>query len=81
MLDNKPLMIFVKPVEGRRVRDPSTLQLLPAEGDSKAAISFWYRRIADGDVTLVESTEAASEPLITEAKQKRSAKSDESKGS
>jgi hypothetical protein len=42
----------VKPVQGRIVRDPRTMAILPQEGrevpDSDA---YWQRRIRDGDVT------------------------------
>lgn len=52
----------VKPAEGRAVRDPRTMNLLPDEG---AEVSdrdvFWRRRLRDGDVVLVEDQPATRE--------------------
>jgi len=48
----------VKPVEGRAVRDPLSLALLPDEGREVSDDDpFWLRRVRDGDVT-VEGKEA-----------------------
>jgi hypothetical protein len=48
----------VKPVEGRRVRDPVTKFHIPDEGiripeANAAATMYWFRRIRSGDVVLV----------------------------
>lgn len=44
----------VKPAEGRAVRDPQTMQLLPDEG---AVVPdddpFWTRRVLDADVEIM----------------------------
>ena len=48
-------MLFLKPGEGRRVRDPLIpSRVLPAEGDYKPDNSFWRLRLHQGDV--VEAT-------------------------
>lgn len=45
--------IYVKPVEGRLVRDPLTQQVLPAHGQRVVSSTFWQRRIVKGDVVEV----------------------------
>ena len=47
--------IYVIPADGREVRDPDTLQLLPREGALVPRNLFYARRIADGDVTEGEA--------------------------
>lgn len=44
--------IYVRPVEGRRVRDPQTRVVLTAPC-RKPRNSYWLRRIAQGDVVEV----------------------------
>lgn len=46
-----PEKLFVRPAEGRLVRDPISLRPLPAEGDNKPKTSYWLRRIRCGDCT------------------------------
>ncbi len=46
--------MFVKPCEGRAVRDPMSRALLAAEGEEKPDIRFWRRRVRDKDVEMVE---------------------------
>lgn len=46
--------MYVKPVAGRTVRDPSTMQLLPEAGRTVPETSFWHRRVRDGDVVLAD---------------------------
>lgn len=41
---------FVKPAEGRNVRDPVTRKHIPAEGVEVPNDPFWRRRLRDGDV-------------------------------
>lgn len=43
----------VKPKEGFIVRDPLSGLKLPAEGKKVKLSNYWNRRIADGDVDLV----------------------------
>lgn len=48
-------MFLVKPVEGRRVRHPSTAEVLGPDGVKVETIgTFWFRRLKDGDVTIAE---------------------------
>jgi hypothetical protein len=46
-------MMKLKPAEGRAVRDPDTMALLPAEGRNVPDTMFWRRRLRDGDVVEV----------------------------
>ena len=41
---------FLIPKRGLTVRDPLTLQALPAEGAEVNLTPYWTRRVADGDV-------------------------------
>lgn len=50
------------PKPGLRVLDPDTLIRLPAEGAPVVMTSYWYRRIADGDVTVQEPAAKATKP-------------------
>lgn len=43
---------YAKPLPGRRVRDPKTMQLLPAKGVRVRVDQHWLRRVKDGDVAL-----------------------------
>lgn len=53
--------IFIKPADGRQVRDPVTKEPLYAEGDSKPRNSYWLRRIKDGDVVIVSPVKRKAE--------------------
>lgn len=45
---------ILKPkVPGTFVRDPVTMQKLPAEGKAVQMTTFWHRRIEDGSVVEV----------------------------
>ncbi len=46
--------MFVKPAEGRAVRDPDSRALLAAEGEEKPDTRFWRRRVRDKDVVEAE---------------------------
>lgn len=46
-----------KPAEGRQVRRPDG-EILAAEGELVAPDSYWHRRLADGDVVLVDDEDA-----------------------
>lgn len=55
--------LFVKPGPGLRVRmpGPHTAGHLPPEGAEVPDDTYWHRRIAEGDVTLVQpAVKAAS---------------------
>lgn len=47
--------MFLKPKPGLVVRDPVTKFPLPAEGREVQPTSYWMRRVAAGDVELVEA--------------------------
>ena len=79
---DEQLQLFVKPVEGRRVKDPVTMRVLAPDGEWKPAVSFWHRRVLEGDVT--DETERAlllqaPEPEVTEPKQRKAKSLAESK--
>lgn len=42
--------MFVKPAEGRQVRDPASKRPIPAAGANVPQDSYWIRRLRDGDV-------------------------------
>lgn len=44
-----PEKFYLVPVEGRRVKDPETRQVLTA-GELKPKTNYWQRRLRDGDV-------------------------------
>lgn len=45
----KPRTLNIEPVEGRTVRNPATGEII-AQRTTVPASSYWYRRIAKGDV-------------------------------
>lgn len=54
-----------------KVRDPATKQHLPSEGDDKVLTSYWRRRIAAGEVVIVnENAAKAAAPAPAKAAQK-----------
>jgi hypothetical protein len=55
--------MIVKPAPGRAVRDPSTYELLPAEGRDVPDTFFWRRRLRDGDV-VAAGTATGNEPTV-----------------
>jgi hypothetical protein len=49
-------MIKVKPATGLKIRDPKTLKVIPAAGFVvKEMTTYWARRIACGDVVVIEN--------------------------
>lgn len=43
--------MFIRPAKpGLIVRDPQTKQRLPAEGKEVPPLTYWFRRLRDGDV-------------------------------
>lgn len=46
--------MFLKPVKGRDVPDPARGDLLPPEGREVDENQYWFRRINDKDVEIVE---------------------------
>jgi hypothetical protein len=49
--------MFVKPRAGLQIRDPFRGTFLPASGAEVPETSFWLRRIAGGDVVLVDQSQ------------------------
>jgi hypothetical protein len=45
--------VYVKPKKGALVRDPVSFQPLPEQGREVPDNGYWRRRLADGDVELV----------------------------
>lgn len=66
--------MFVKPKPGVLVRDPDSFLPLPAEGRDVPESSFWFRKLADGDVQRCTdpATVVRVEP-IPDSKRKESA--------
>lgn len=54
--------IFVKPKDGKRVMDPATKRALLPEGGLVEKTSYWMRRLAGGEVELVEQKQ--STPVV-----------------
>ncbi len=46
--------MFVKPKEGLKVRDPKRKNHLPASGGEVPETTYWFRRLAVGDVVVVD---------------------------
>lgn len=42
--------IYVKPAPGRLVRHPETGEIVPEGGMAVPRVSYWLRRVKDGDV-------------------------------
>lgn len=55
-------LLHVVPAAGLIVRDPVTRKPLPPEGDRVPATTYWHRRIAEGDVTVVQPEGEAASP-------------------
>lgn len=51
---DKPKLIKVKPGAGKIVREPKNGQIVPEAGLKVRLDKYWRRRLADGDVTLIE---------------------------
>ncbi|HGY9136033.1 TPA: DUF2635 domain-containing protein [Escherichia coli] len=50
--------MFVKPLKGRSVPAPARGDLLPSDGRNVEENSYWFRRIAAGDVVRVKQDKA-----------------------
>lgn len=62
--------MFVKPNQGRKVRDPDTKGFLPEEGAQVPPSLYWTRRLRDKDVVECEPPSATPDtpaPTPTEA--------------
>jgi hypothetical protein len=47
--------VFVKPAPGLKVRDPISKLHLAESGQEVPESSYWLRRLADGDVLLIDA--------------------------
>ncbi len=75
-MNEKIPTIFVKPNRDLVVWDPMTKVALPPEGQLKERTDYWLRRVADGDVHVLE-TDESGDPVAAEP---AAAKPDNSKG-
>jgi len=64
--------VFVKPVEGKRCKDPRSNLVLPERGKYVPKNSYWLRRVSDGDCVVAMDDRA----VVSMKKVKRSKKSD-----
>lgn len=63
--------VWVRPLEGQIMRDPETLQPIPAEGVLVELSTYWRRALSRGDVVRCEPpralrSDAAGEPASSE---------------
>ena len=65
--------LCIKPRDGLTVRDPRTAKPLPDYGKEVPAVSYWRRRLKDGDVVV---TTAAAIKKGAEAAAKAAAKTE-----
>lgn len=56
--------IFVKPKDGKRVIDPATKRVLPSEGASVEKTSYWMRRLANGEIEIVQQSAPVAKPKV-----------------
>lgn len=54
--------IYIRPAPGLTILDPATRKPLDIGGEPKPAETYWMRRLADGDVILVQGAEPARKP-------------------
>ena len=60
---------FLIPKPGLVVRDPDTLQSLPADGASVAVTPYWLRRITAGDVSEGHKPTKPTKPAAAAAQE------------
>lgn len=63
-------MVKVKPAEGRKVRDPKSLEFIPADKPTEVNENdkFWAKRIACGDVVVEAGKESGKDAGAKEAR-------------
>lgn len=61
--------MYVKPVQGRTVPDPSRGDALPPEGRDVPDNQYWQRRLIDGDVEQVTPPKPEKTPTKQTAPQ------------
>ena len=57
------LKIYIKPVAGRSVRDPNTLEVIKPEGEYKPRDGYWLKRVKDGDCVIAKAPPAPVEAV------------------
>ena len=55
--------MFVKPVEGRMIRDPVSFVPVPPEGREVTETDYWLLAVRDGDLQLVEPPPLRPNPI------------------
>lgn len=55
--------IFVKPKDGKQVIDPATGRALAPEGGLVLKTSYWMRRLAGGEISIVETKKEMPTPV------------------
>ncbi|HAS1825857.1 DUF2635 domain-containing protein [Enterobacter asburiae] len=46
--------MFVKPIKGQSVPDPARGDVLPEKGRNVEASAYWFRRIAAGEIEVIQ---------------------------
>ena len=60
--------MMIKPARvGEKIRDPISRAFIPAEGKEVPRSTFWIRRLACGDVVIVEPEAPPAEPVSLES--------------
>ncbi|WP_203529670.1 DUF2635 domain-containing protein [Pseudodesulfovibrio sp. JC047] len=64
-------ILYLKPTKGRVVRNPRDNKALPEHGKAVPAVSYWTRRLRDGDVetTTAQAVKKAEDALAKTAKE------------
>jgi len=55
--------VLIKPREGLRVKNPKTMQPLPAEGTRVVLSTYWKRRLNAADIVVVVVVADAGEAV------------------
>jgi len=66
------MKIKVKPKEGLKIVMPDLNRELPVEGAVVEASTYWHRRLAEGDVVLVEEIKEEKQQPLESAKPAKS---------
>ncbi len=68
--------VFVKPADGRLVRDPVSRKPLADDGETKPRNSFWLRRIRCGDCIAQDVKRSAAKPTQPDPKEPKTKKAE-----
>lgn len=58
-----PRFIKVRPLDGRKIKDPVTERFISTEGDMVEDSPFWRSRAKNNEVEIVRSSAVASPPV------------------